>query len=273
MKIVAEYKGDEILLKNFNSYLELDRVLSSFESKEDLIRKLNLDEETDNIYVLDNNGKIIDYNPKMLRAVASFYEQGKGEEFVDWIFSGTYDEKYGWSNKGRLKRYFLERQSEFTKDKSEDEFDIGTINNREGKRLYSLIRRIKDNLVTFDVIPSTFRTFRYEIIPDLLEYVKRNGTLDYAYMRKFANTLAVDYFYSLGEPNIKINEINKDVQKSTVNSFKNTIYNYLYNKNQSKIDELTIEKNGSKDVIYDVDGIKIDEKEFLEEFDIKKRHM
>ena len=165
MKLIAEYKGEEILLKNYNSYLELDRTLFSFESKEDLMKKLNLDLETDNIYVLDNNGKIMDNDPKMIRTVLSFYEQGKGEEFVKWIYSGISEKDYGWSNKGTLARYFSDRQLEFTKGKTENEFNTSSINNNEGKRLYTLIRKIKTNLITYDVIPSTFKTFEYDILP------------------------------------------------------------------------------------------------------------
>jgi hypothetical protein len=270
MKLFVEYKGKKILLKNYTSYLSLDKTLSSFESKESLMNRLGLDLEQDNIYIEDNNGKEMEFNPNVLRTVLSFYEQGRGEDFVKWIYSGISDPNYGWKNKGKLTHYFCERQLDFIKDIPEKDFDVNNINNQEGKRLYSLIKKIKESLIIYDVIPATFETFKFEIIPDLDKYIRKNDSYDYAYMRKFIMSLVSDFNYELKEPEISLRDINSHEQEKIIKDLETKIHNYIYSKNQITLDELS---NEEVIPMYDEDGIKLDEKEFLEEFNTKKIHL
>ena len=89
MKIILSTPNENILLKNCKSYIELDKILSHFSSKEEILFRLGYDEDEARISVLDNNGLEIPYNSKLIRSVLSFYEKDKGNEFVDWIYDSS----------------------------------------------------------------------------------------------------------------------------------------------------------------------------------------
>lgn len=264
MRIVAEYRGEEIVLKKYTSYLDLDKDLSSFDSIEEIMSKMGFDPRGDSISILDNNGNPLNYDFKVARETLSFYEQKKGDEFVRRIFYSACD---NYHNKNKLFAFFSDRIVDFTKNNSK--FDENSINNSEGKRLYSVIKNIRKSLITFGSSTSTLEMGKEEILKNLEDYVKKDNSYDYAYMRKFASSLSTNYKYNFGKPKIKIREISEEEKDKLIYSFNTAIYNYGYPKRQVTLDELTRE-----DIIpisvYDEDGIKNDEKEFLEEFNKKK---
>ena len=109
MKIILKTLDDEVLLKKCTSYLDLDKTLSSFSSKKDMLDKLGLNEEMDEIIVLDNNGKQIDYDPDILRKTLSFYEKGKCEDFIEWIYRCNSELDLSKLNGDKLEKYFIGR--------------------------------------------------------------------------------------------------------------------------------------------------------------------
>lgn len=270
MKIILRTLDDEVLLSNYNSYLELDKTLSSFSSKKDFLDKLGIEEELGEIVVLDNNGKEIDYNPELLRTTLSFYKKGKGYEFARWIYQGSSEKEQAPQNEDKLALYFLDRLNDFKKDVPEDEFDINNISNKEGQRLYTLIKNIKDNLLVFIGDPRMLSMFEYEILPGIDSYIKKGQDYDYAYMRKFVSALDSKYGYKLAEPKIEVEEINKGIQDNIVNDFKTKIHNHFYPKKQVNFDDIIPSEETKVTSLYDENGIKYDEKEFLEEFNKKK---
>ena len=72
MKVIADFRGERILLKNYKSYLELDKDFLSFKSKEDLLVKLGLEPNIDDIYIIDNNDKEIDFDYQIIRTTLGF---------------------------------------------------------------------------------------------------------------------------------------------------------------------------------------------------------
>ena len=264
MRVVAEYRGEEIVLKKYNSYLDLDKDLSSFNDKEELMEKIGLDPEVDNITILDNNGNIIDYDFKVARESLSFYEQKKGDEFIRWIF---YSACNNYHNKNKLLSFFSDRIIDFTKN--DKNFSENSINNNEGKRIYSVIKNIRNNLIMFGSSTSTLEMGKNEILGHLENYVKKDNKYDYAYMRKFASSLSTKYKYNFEEPKIEIKQTNNEEQIKVLETFKTSIHNFVYPKKQITLDELT--KEDIKPIfMYNENGIKNDEKEFLEEFNKKK---
>lgn len=261
MKIIVEYQGEEILLKNYNSYLSLDRTLSLFKSKEDLMESLGLNPEFDSVVILDNNGGFIPFNSKVINETLSFYEQGKGEEFINWIYDSSCDPKYWKTNAIKLSSYFILRSDELNRE---------TINksNPESNRLKRIVKIIKNNLEMFRNLPESLKNFRNDIVPYMCEYVTKNGTYDYAYMRKFVSTLTSVYEYELKESNIKLSETSDKEREKVLEYFKTAIHNHFYDRKQVTIDNVVIDDE--REPIYDENGIKIDEKEFLEEFAVKK---
>lgn len=264
MRVIVEYKGEEIVLKKYTSYLDLDKDLSSFDSIEEIMSKMGLDPRGDSITILDNNSKPINYNFKVARETLSFYEQKKGDEFVRRIF---YSACENYHNKNKLFSFFSDRLIDFTK--KDPNFTENSINNSEGRRLYSVIKNIRKSLITFGSSKSTLEMGKEEILKNLEDYVKKDNSYDYAYMRKFASSLSNNYKYNFGNPKIKIREVSKEEKDKLIYSFNTAIYNYGYPKRQVTLDELTRE-DVMPTSVYDEDGIKNDEKEFLEEFNKKK---
>ena len=98
-------------------------------------------------------------------------------------------------------------------------------------------------------------------------YLQRNNIYDYVAMRNFAIKLK-SYNFEYMKPNIDLKEIDKKEQSKILESYMTPIHNYAYSKKQITLDELT--KENEEESVYDENGIKTDEKEFLEEFAIKK---
>lgn len=258
MKIVLRTLDEEIVLKKYNSYLDLDKVLTTFHNNEEILAKLNLDEETSEIVVLDNHDREMEYNTDILKKTLAYYTSGKGEEFISWIFDATADSKLGSLNTSKLLQYFIIKSNDFTK--GDANFDANNINNPAGQILFSLIGKIKEELNMYNVSPETYEKNRNKIEPFINEYVKRNGEYDYAAMRKFANTLAVDIYYQFGKTDIKVKEATEEEQETILKDFENTIRKHF---NQ------TVEESIEQETTYDENGIKNEEKEFLEEFNKK----
>ena len=87
-------------------------------------------------------------------------------------------------------------------------------------------------------------------------------------MRNFAIKLA-GYGFKFLDPNIELKEIDKKEQSEILESYKTPIHNYAFKKRQITLDQLT-GANDFEEPPVDENGIKSDEKEFLEEFAIKK---
>ena len=259
MRIVAEYRGEEIVLKKYTSYLELDKDLSSFNNYEDLMKKIGLDSKIDSITILDNNKNAVDYDFETARKSLSFYEQKKGDEFVRWIF---YSACNNYRNKNRLLSFVNDRILDFTKN--DKNFDENSINNNEGKRLYSVIQSTRNSLIMFGTSTSTLEMGRNEIIGNLENYVKKDNRYDYAYMRKFAISLKTKYKYNFNTPKIMIKQVKDEEQVKVLDTFKASIQKYIYQKNQITIDELTRDEV-EPSVMYDINGEKIDEMPFDQE--------
>ena len=268
MRVVANYRGEEIVLKKYTSYLELDKDLSSFDSSEELMGKMGFDPSIDDsITVLDNNGKPIDYDFKAARETLSFYEQRKGDEFVRWIF---YSARNNYHNKKKLIAFFDDRVLDFTKNNSN--FDESSISNSEGKRLYSVIKNVRKSLNMFGLNTSTLDMGKSEILRNLEDYVKKDGSYDYAYMRKLACSLSKNYKYNFDKPKVQIEQVSEKEKDKIVYTFNTAIYNYGYPKRQVTLDELTSEEIMPTSV-YDENGEKIDEIPFHQETMAKNLHL
>lgn len=265
MRIIAEYKGEEIVLKKYTSYLELDKDLLSFEDKKDLMGKLGLDKRTDDIYILDNNGHFVIYDPEIVRTTLSFYENKKGDEFVRWIFYSACNTHDKGLNKNKLSKYFMNRSFDFNKGKGKDEFDINDINNNEGRRLYSLIMDIITGLGLYS--PAALNSLgTKDVLPKIESYVKKDNKYDYAYMRKFACVLRRDFDFRFRKSGIDLIKVNEKDQERVLTEFKTSIHNNTYPKKQVTFNDLVDDETVPT---YDENGIKIDEKEFLDEFKMK----
>ena len=166
---------------------------------------------------------------------------------------------------------------DFIKEQDEDEFDTNSIKNQEGKRLFELIKNIKDNLSVFKESDYLFGKdeehplvkFEFAILPDIDSYIKKGNYYDYAYMRKFISSLVSDFGYELKKPEIELIDRDEQLRDKTIKEFNTKIHNYFYPKKQVTLDDVV---NLEEEVTpkYDENGIKIDEKEFLEEFNKKK---
>lgn len=266
MRIILSTPNNKILLKNCKSYLELDKIISAFSSKNEIIAKLDLDEDAE-LIVLDNDGKQIVCDCDLIRKTISFYEQDKGNEFIDWIYEGSQGDEYGANNRGRLHEYFLNSMNDLANENNKLNTKIA-----EGRRLHGLCLNIVKELGFFDGTPATLKQFRDYIVPSMNEYVKRNSKYDYAYMRKFVTSLVCFFGYKLEEPKIDVKTTTFEEQEKILKEFKTRIHNHLYDQKQVTISDL---ENQKEEVvpIYDENGIKIDEKEFLEEFIAKKLHL
>lgn len=236
MKIIAEYQGEEILLKNYNSYLSLDKTLSLFESKDHLQARLDLDLDEDRLFILNNNESQIPYNASAIRATLSFFEQGKGEDFVNWIYDSATTSDNWKSNANKLSVYFITRINMLDNEEKA---------NPESNRLKKIVRKIKSNLEMFRCSPEALKDFKNDIVPYINEYVKKNGVYDYSYMRKFVSELVNDG-YVLNEPNITLREINENEQEKVIDELRVNIDNNNYSKKQISFDDLSSNDNAKK---------------------------
>lgn len=270
MKLVANYRGEEIPLKTYKTYYELDKELINFKSKAELMNKLGLVEDVDDIYVRINKDTKSDIDIDALRATLSFFEQGKNDQFVDWIYSSASKSKSN-KNKTKMRLFFSDRLLDFTK--GDENFSINNINNAEGKSVYLTIKNTIKQIEMFGFREVTNKHWaidyvgRQNVIDQLRAYVKRNGIYDYVAMRNFATKLT-SYKFDFAKPNVELIEINKEKQANILESYMTPIHNYAYSKKQITLDELTEDKKMNS--VYDENGVKVDEKEFLEEFAIKK---
>lgn len=259
MKVFLKHEDDKILLKNYKSYQEMDHDLLQFSSEEELIRKLGLRLETDEIIIEDNNNNKVVYDFNAERAALSFYEDKKGDEFVSWIYRSGFEIP---SNKRRYKllAFFEDRLNEF---------NASDISYSEGRRTYNLVDKIKDNLICFkDSSDYVLRTHINKVTKDIEDYLKEDNKYNYARMRRFASVLVQNYDFKLIEPSVKIYEIDEEKQSKVLKDYMAKIHNFAFENKQVRMDELVNEEE--IDTIYDEDGIKNDEKEFLEEFKVKK---
>ena len=254
MKIILSTPNENILLKNCKSYIELDKILSHFSSKEEILFRLGYDEDEARISVLDNNGLEIPYNSKLIRSVLSFYEKDKGNEFVDWIYDSSKEKEFCDKNSGKLRQYFPNKLTDFTKT---DENDDRSVNNPEVRRLYRTCLRVIEQLEFFDGSYGALELFKKQIIPFIEEYVKRNGKYDYSYMRKFAASLDVVYDYNFIEPKIDLVNFSEEEQDKIIEDFESKIHNYFYERKQITFEDL--QSNNQK--------------EFLDEFNKKKLNL
>lgn len=263
MKIILRTLKDEILLKNCRSYLELDKILSYFASKEEIVARLNYNDDEAKILVLDNNGNEIPYSSDIIRATLSFYEQEKGEEFINWIYESSSKGENSGYNSGRIHYFFLGRLRDFNMVEGEN-----NVKNPEGERLHSIINKLIDKLDYYDNSAGNLRVYKDKILPLLNEYVKRNGRYDYNYMRKFASALYFIYDYEFDKPKIEIREQREDEKDRIVNNFETAIHNYFYPQRQVRFEDIMDEpiQEELSEPVYDENGIKNEEKEFLEEF-------
>lgn len=265
MRVVAEYNGEEIILKRYNSYLDFDRDLSQFHSLEELKAKLDLSDD-DSIRILDNNNNPIYFNSDIIRKTLSYYENNKGDQFINWIIDSARENDI---DRTKLIIFFSDRLFDFTKGK--DDFSINDINNAEGRRLYKTIRNIRHVFDMYGDTKDCFEWYSKEIRQAIPDYVKKDGEYNYGYMRKFIVSLANIYEYTTKEPDVIPKEITEEEQEKVLEKYKTAIHNHIYPKKQMKIDDLPeIEEEKPK---YDENGIKLDEKEFLEEFNAKKLHL
>ena len=267
MKVFAEYRGEEIFLKNYNSYAELDKDLLSFCSKEEIMSKLGLDPSIDSIYILDNNERMKDFDFSTIRTAYSFYENKKGDEFTRWLFMAACD---NYHNNKKLTSFFNDRLLRFTNGKSNS--SINDVQNKEGKRLHELTKKIRSYLYTYGNSTGTLREFRGIVLGSLEDYLKKNNKYDYYYMRSFALSLVKYYKYNPGKANIKMHALDLNKQREVLEEYKKSIAGYIELSKQNKrkaLDEMT-----SEDIMpsftYDENGIKNSEIEFLEEFKDKK---
>ena len=268
MRIVGEYKGDKIILKKYPSYLEMDKDLSSFKSKKEMMKRLSFEKDIDDIYIEDNNGnkKELDFNFDLLRQVIPFYEKRRGDEFVRWIFYSACNSHDRGTNKQKLYTYFSDRLSAFTKN--DKKFNPDSINNNEGKRIYSLIVSIMNGISIYKD-PSVFKQLgSRDIIPDLENYNRKNGKYDYSYMRKMLIDLS-KYNYKLKESGLEPEKIDQDKQDQIPRVFRDSIKSYFVTKKQITLDELTKE-DVRIDSTFDENGEKVDEILFHQE-EIEKK--
>lgn len=262
MKVIADFRGERILLKNYKSYLELDKDFLSFKSKEDLLVKLGLEPNIDDIYIIDNNDKEIDFDYQIIRTTLGFYEQKKCDEFTRWIFNSACD---NYHNKNKLFAFFNDRliklNNEINENNTNDQLEL----------IKKKTKDVKDSLIMFGYSTGMLRQGRNEVLKNLEEYLKTDNKYSYASMRKMSSSLKNKYSYNFNSTILK-DDIDLERQSKVIKEYKTSIHNYVYNKKQITIEKLTktgIEPNST----YDENGIKIDEKEFLEEFNKKKLHL
>ena len=242
MKIIAECKGEKIVLKKYSSYLDLDKDLSQFHSIDELKAHLNLEDE-DKILVLYND-KPIPLNFDMMRKTISYFENKKGDDFVDWILDSV-DNK---DDRGMLSAFFDDRLLGFTKNQTN--FGVENIDNPEGRRLYKVLGTIRSSLQLYDN-DKYFLTHLLEFSEDeikakikenlkgaISEYLKKDGEYNYGYMRKFIVALANNYKYTINEPTVEPIEITAVEQDKVVNEFETVIHNHNYPKKQVTFDDL-----------------------------------
>ena len=79
MRVMVGYRGEEILIKEYNSYYDLDSDMLCFLSKDDMAVSLGFDPEIDYIYVLDNNNNVSPFSFDTIRAVHAYYSQKRRE--------------------------------------------------------------------------------------------------------------------------------------------------------------------------------------------------
>lgn len=242
MRVIAKCKGEEIVLKKYNSYLDLDKDLSQFHSIDELKAHLSFEDE-DNISVLYKD-KIVPLNFDMMKKTISYYENNKGDEFVDWILESV-DSK---EDRKILSVFFDDRLLGFTKNQIN--FGVDNIDNPEGKRLYKVIGDIRSSLQLFDndkyllthLLESSEEEIKGKIKEKLKgaisEYLKKDGEYNYGYMRKFSITLANNYGYTINEPTVEPKEITAVEQDKVVNEFETAIHNHNYPKKQVTFDDL-----------------------------------
>lgn len=270
MKLIANYRGEEISLKTYRSYYELDKELINFKSKSELMKKLGLVEDVDDIYVRVNKDITTDIDIEAIRSTLSFFDQGKNDQFVDWVYSSASESKNN-KNKTKLRTFFYDRLLEFTKGK--EEFSENDIGNEVGKSIYLSIKNAIDKMNMYGFRKVTNKSGyvdhlgKKEVISPMSAYLQRNNIYDYVAMRNFAIKLK-SYNFEYMKPNIDLKEIDKKEQSKILESYMTPIHNYAYSKKQITLDELT--KENEEESVYDENGIKTDEKEFLEEFAIKK---
>lgn len=262
MQVIAGYEGENILLKKYTSYLELDRDFSNFHSIEELKAKLDF-EDGDWINVFDNNKNIIHFDSELVRETISFYENKKGDEFVEWITNSSRDIK---KNNKVLFTFFSDRLLDFTKGK--DNFSINDINNAEGKRLYQTIKKIRNIFEIYGDDLGNFDLANDKLKKEISEYLKKDGEYNYGYMRKFVITLSEMYGFITKIPSVNPKEITSEEQEKVLEKYRTAIHNHNYSKKQITIENVDL--NEESKPIYDENGIKLDEKEFLEEFAVKR---
>ena len=260
MKVIAVINGEKIVISNYNSYIDMDRDLLSFNSMQDLINKMNFD--IDEIIVLDNNKNPINYDFNTTRTAFSFFENKKGDQFVSWIYYSACD---NYHNKKRLSLFFDDILLKFTK--GQDEFNENDISNSSGRKRYQLIKEIRGKLYTYGTTTGTLREWANSVKPYIEKYVKEDKKYNYASMRNFACSLIGKYGYKPNKPQIKLIKPDEEKQTQIISKYERAIQNYLYAKSQVRIEDVYRDDYNSD---YDENGIKNDEKEFLEEFVAKK---
>ena len=262
MRLVANTFDGDVVLKTYRSYLDLDRDLSQFHSIAEIKAHLDLEDEETISAIYDGNNVICD--PELARKILSFYENKKGDEFMDWIIDSAEGIE---KNKNLLYTFCEQKRLEFTREEA---------NNPEGKRLCDAIIKMEKELEMYG--DNFFGPAKKRFKEALSEYLKKDGEYNYAYMRKFAMTLRYSFGFTNTELNIEEIEITEEKQDKVLKDYETAIHNARYAERQVTIDDLieqqpvvkTKRLEEEKMPVYDENGIKNDEKEFLEEFAVKK---
>lgn len=268
MRVMVGYRGEEIPLKKYNSYYDMDSDLIYFTSNEDMTSCLGLDPEIDCVYVMDNNGNKLPFNFESARAVHAYYTQRRGDEFANWVYLSACGKSF--SNKTKLMAYFYDKMQIFTN--GEDPSSIKDVQNPEGKRLYDLTARICN---TFGIIKSDkapLRPYRGVVVDNIKQYLKKDNKYDYYYMRKFIIELACYYGYKFDDPIIKIPQMDMDKREETIKNLKKAFAENLNLVRKKNFDNMTRGEEVIVTPLYDWVGDKTDELPFIDNDDDPPRN-
>lgn len=262
MRVMMGYRGEEILIKEYNSYYDLDSDMLCFTSKEDMVKSLGCDPEIDTIYILDKNDNVSPFNFDAIRAAHAYYSQRRGDEFTNWVYLSACSNRH---NRTKLIAFFKDRKLDFTN--GENPASINDVQNPEGKRLYDLTANIDNNLGIIERDQGPFRFYREIIVKDMKDYLRKDNKFDYYYMRKFIMKLASNYHYTFNEPLVKIPQLDIERRKKVIEELKLPFIENLSLSRKKKLDEMTNDREVIVTPIYDIAGDKIDELPYIGEED------
>ena len=263
MRVMVGYRGEEILLKEYNSYFDMDSDMLCFKSKEDMVKSLGLDPEIDTVNFMNNNDNVAPFNFDAIRAVHAYYSQKKGDEFTNWVYLSACSNRF---NRDKLVAFFHDKTLSFTN--GEDPSSINDVQNAEGKRLFDSVSEISRNLNIIQRDKYPLRFYRSTITKYMKEYLRKSNKYDYYYMRKFIMSLVCNYNYSFDKPIVQIPQPDMERREQVVEEF-STLFkenlDLIKQDRMKKFEEMTHGEEAIITPLYDIEGDKIDELPYADE--------